>query len=190
MRRHSRERRVSLLAPGHGTRQPRIVEGICIALTTFAIVAGMSASEAGPSAQDVPAIVFATHSFVAGREDHVVGWDGKYLRTPERGRDSSQSVPNGTSRRCTSHAGHPPLHRWTCGAHVMQIAPSYCFAKSDVKLISAATAKIFRRGTARETSRIDISSGGSHALLRPHQSESYPRQNHRGRSDNEQFSAI
>jgi hypothetical protein len=144
------------------------VEGICIALTTFAIVAGMSASEAGPignavphvmvlpphesltlasvsipetnqrshgaapsnadsvrrpgdqiptarwgrsSAQDVPAIVVAKHSFGACREEREVGCDGKHLRTPDRGRDYSQSVPDvppGTSWRRASHGGHPP----------------------------------------------------------------------------------
>jgi hypothetical protein len=142
------------------------VEGICIALTTFAIVAGMSASEAAPIGNAVPHGMalpphessrqpaspfqnqinvvterrhqtrtvcaapatkspplagsiqctgragdrFREASFGACREEREAGCDGKHLRTSDRGRDSSQSVPDvspGTSWRRANHAGHP-----------------------------------------------------------------------------------
>jgi hypothetical protein len=177
------------------------VEGICIVLTTFAIVAGMNASEAGPIGNAVrhgmalppheslalasvsipdqinvvterrpqtrtvctaPATKSPTLAGVdpvhrtcrrsssrsirsarAGRSREV-GCDGKHLPTPDRGRDSALSVPDvppGTSWRRATHAGHPRLPRWTCAAHVMQIALSYCFARSEVERILANTAK-------------------------------------------------
>jgi hypothetical protein len=73
-----------------------------------------------------------------------VGCDGKHLRTPDRGRGSSQSVPNVPPRHqlATRNPCWPPaLPRWTCAAHVMQIALFYCFARSEVKRILANTAK-------------------------------------------------